>query len=77
MIASAASGLRPVGEHVDFAKARFQAFGFFFAPVLETIDDGEAQFSGASAVVESVAGQGKVIEGAESAAAFDPNVARL
>src|SRR5271163_1162384 len=65
------------GESVDFAKACFQPLGFLVAPVLEMVGNGEAQFAGFSAVLECVARQEEVVEGAESAAAFDPNVARL
>ena len=65
------------GESVDLAKASFQTLGLFVAPILETIGNGEAQFAGLPAAFESVAWQQKVVEGAESAAAFDPNVARL
>ena len=49
---------------------------FIVAPVLETIGDGEAQLVRLAAVLERVARQQKVVEGAEGAAAFDPDVAR-
>ncbi len=65
------------GESVDLAKARLQTLGLFVAPVLETIADGKAQFARFPAIRESVARQEKVVESAESAAAIDPNVARL
>jgi hypothetical protein len=45
------------GESVDLAKAGFQTLCPFVAPILETIRDGEAQFAGFPAVLESVARQ--------------------
>ena len=45
------------GKRIDLAKAGFQTFGFFIAPILETIGDGEAQFADFPAVLESVARQ--------------------
>ena len=65
------------GERVDFAKPSFQPLGLLGAPLLETIGNGEAQLASLSAVLESVARQQEVVEGAKGAAAFDPNVARL
>jgi len=65
------------GKRIDFAKPSFQTPGFVFAPVLETIGDGEAQLVRLAPVFERVARQQKVVESAEGAAAFDPNVARL
>src|SRR5277367_2120073 len=45
------------GESVDLTKAGFQTLCLFVAPILEAIGDGEAQFSGFLAVLESVARQ--------------------
>src|SRR5271165_6925992 len=64
------------GERVDFPKPSFQTLGFIVAPVLETIGDGEAQLVRLAPVFERVAREQKVVEGAESATAFDPDVAR-
>src|SRR5208283_1512802 len=64
------------GERVDFPKPSFQTLGSNVAPVLETIGDCEAQLVRLAAVLKRVARQQKVVEGPESAAAFDPDVAR-
>jgi hypothetical protein len=64
------------GERIDLSKPSFQKRGSLVAPILETIGNGEAQFAGFSAVLERVARQERIVEGAESAAAFDLNVAR-
>ena len=65
------------GENVDRPEARFQTFSLLVTPVFGTIGDGKSQLAGVMALLERVAGQQKIVEGAESAAALDPNVARL
>ena len=75
---SEASGNSPAAVSASTSRSRVsRRLVFVVAPVLETIGDGEAQLVRLAPVLERVARQQKVVEGAESAAAFDPNVARL
>src|SRR5580693_6855965 len=64
------------GERVDFAKPSLETLGLIVAPVLETIEDAEAQLVRVAPCLVRVARQQKVVEGTESTAAFDPDVPR-
>ena len=62
-------------ERIDFLESRFKKTNSFRAPVVETFGDGKPQLAFSPPRRESLRRQEKIIEGAERAAALDPNVA--